>query len=105
MSNDEIIKQQPTLVWKHFAGLSTIPRVSYHEEKISQWLFDTIKNMGFTPESDKLMNVFARVPASKGYEHLPVVLLQGHMDMVGAKRPGSNHDFLKDPIQLIKDGD
>jgi len=36
---------------------------------------------------------------------LATVILQGHMDMVCEKTADSNHDFLKDPIKLIVDGD
>ncbi len=43
--------------------------------------------------------------ASAGYEKLPAVILQGHMDMVCEKEAGSNHDFEKDPLRLkIEDG-
>ena len=43
-------------------------------------------------------------------EHLDMktcepVILQGHMDMVGEKRPGSDHDFKKDGLKLyVEDG-
>ncbi len=46
------------------------------------------------------MNVIVRKPASKGYEDAPVVMLEGHMDMVCVKTPESTHDFSHDPIEI-----
>ena len=46
-----------------------------------------------------------KVPATKGYEDYPSIALQGHMDMVCVKREGSNHDFTKDPIEVMTDGE
>ena len=43
--------------------------------------------------------------ASEGYEKAPVVMLQGHMDMVCEKKPESSHDFAKDALRLGIDGD
>ena len=43
--------------------------------------------------------------ASAGYENAPTVILQGHCDMVCEKTPGSVHDFTKDPLELLIDGD
>ena len=40
-----------------------------------------------------------------GYENSEPVIIQGHMDMVCEKRPESNHDFKKDPLELyVEDG-
>ena len=54
-------------------------------------------------EQDKFWNVIVRKPASKGYEDAPVVMLEGHMDMVCAKTPESTHDFSHDPIEIYVD--
>ena len=45
-----------------------------------------------------------RKKASPGYENAEKIILQGHMDMVCEKTEDSNHDFTKDPIELIVDG-
>ena len=42
--------------------------------------------------------------ASVGYEDHAPIMLQGHMDMVAEKELDSNHDFKKDPIELIVEG-
>jgi dipeptidase D len=56
-------------------------------------------------EQDGAGNVMVRVPATQGKQNAPVVVLQGHLDMVGEKDSNSKHDFDKDPIPVIRDGD
>ena len=43
-------------------------------------------------------------PGSQGCENLPPLMLQGHTDMVCEKNRDVDHDFLKDPIQLVVEG-
>jgi dipeptidase D len=38
-------------------------------------------------------------------EKHPAIVLQGHLDMVCEKTPDSPHDFSKDPIRFVYDGD
>lgn len=38
-----------------------------------------------------------------GYEKLPTICLQAHLDMVGNKTIDSKHDFLKDPIDVLEE--
>lgn len=88
-----------------FRQISQIPRCSKHEERISAWLIDWAKQRGLSVKTDDRRNVLIAVPASKGYEDRPTVVLQGHMDMVCQKTDDSAHDFAKDPIVLVRDGD
>ena len=39
------------------------------------------------------------------YKRQPVVIIQGHMDMVCEKRPDVEHDFTKDGLNLSVEGD
>jgi len=50
------------------------------------------------------LNVIVRKPASKGREHIPLVCLQGHLDMVCEKNKEKIHNFEKDPLELIVNG-
>ena len=52
---------------------------------------------------DKVGNIVAQVPATEGMENAPVVVLQGHVDMVCEKNKDKNFDFENDAIELIKD--
>ena len=88
-----------------FEQIAAIPRCSKHEEKISEWLQSWARDKGFAMRADEAGNVVIEVEASEGYEKAPVVVIQGHMDMVCEKTPDSAHDFSKDPIRPIVDGD
>ncbi|WP_205946273.1 beta-Ala-His dipeptidase [Stecheria intestinalis] len=80
--------------------ISEIPRPSYHEKAISDFIVKFAEEHGLKAEQDEVWNVIVEKPASAGYEQAPALILQGHMDMVPQKRPGSDHDFRKDPIRL-----
>ncbi len=88
-----------------FEEINKVPRQSKHEEKISRWLVDWAQKNGFNAKKDKAMNVLIEVPATPGYEDKPVIVFQGHMDMVCEKTPESTHDFSKDPIKHVFHGD
>lgn len=83
-----------------FRKISEIPRPSYHEKAISDFIVKFAEEHGLKAEQDEVWNVIVEKPASAGYEQAPALILQGHMDMVPQKRPGSDHDFRKDPIRL-----
>jgi len=88
-----------------FKKISEIPRGSKNEAKIAQFLLDWAAANNFKAKKDKVNNVLIEVPASPGYEQAPIVVLQGHMDMVCEKTPDSTHDFTKDPIELVYEGE
>jgi dipeptidase D len=95
---------KPALVWKYFAEISLIPRGSKNETAIAKYLVDTAKKLGLDALQDAAGNVLARKPASAGRERVASVCLQGHMDMVCEKNKDTAHDFLKDPIKLVRKG-
>ena len=88
-----------------FKQISSIPRCSKREAHISQWLKQWAGAKGFAVQNDPAGNVKINVAAGSGYENAPGIVFQGHLDMVCEKTPNSNHDFSKDPIQLIYDGE
>jgi len=88
-----------------FQELNKIPRGSGNIEPPFQYLTGWAEKNGFEYDTDESKNIVIRIPGSKGYENSPSVILQGHMDMVCEKVPGSDHDFLKDPIENYKEGD
>jgi dipeptidase D len=95
---------KPKGLWHYFAELSKIPRPSKHEEAAAAFVVSTAKGLGLECIRDTTGNVVVRKPASPGYEQKPMVCLQGHLDMVPEKRPDKKHDFLKDPITLVRKG-
>ncbi len=95
---------KPEKVFYYFEEISQIPRESYNEKEISNYLVEFGKKHNLETYQDKHYNVILRKKATKGYEDFPGVILQGHMDMVCEKENDSNHDFKKDPINLIVEG-
>ncbi len=102
--NPAIEGLKPELVWKYFAEICTIPRPSKHEEKMTNYVLGKAKEFGLEAKKDKYGNVVVRKPASPGREHVRMICLQGHLDMVAEKNKDKVHDFLKDPIELVRKG-
>jgi len=96
---------QPAIVWNNFYGLTRCPRPSKHEEIVRQHLLDWAKEHKVDAFADETGNVIMRVPATPGYENRKGVILQGHMDMVPQKTAETVHDFLKDPIETVVEGE
>ena len=96
---------QPKEVFHWFKEISNIPRESGNEKEISDFLVNFAKERNLEYWQDDVLNVYIKKEASKGCENYPEVLLQGHMDMVCVKENGSDHDFSKDPIELVIDGE
>lgn len=100
----KLVGVKPERVFYHFEEISKIPRESYNEKAISDYLVEFGKKLNLETYQDKYYNVILRRKASQGYENAPGIVIQGHMDMVCEKENDSNHDFKKDPIDLIVDG-
>jgi len=96
---------EPKLLWKYFDEIRKIPRCSKHEEKIRKYIIDFAEKLELKIKTDKPGNVVILKPASPRMENKPVVILQGHMDMVCEKNSDIDHDFSKDPIKLKLKGD
>lgn len=96
---------QPSDVFKYFEIISSIPRESGNEKAISDYMVQFAKNLNLEVYQDEAYNVYIKKPASKGYEHLPTVILQGHLDMVCEKNKDKIHDFKSDKLKLNVDGD
>lgn len=96
---------QLQLIWKHFHGLTRVPRPSKKEEKVLDYLKKLVTQLGYSFEQDATGNLLVRKPATKGHENAPSVLLQGHVDMVCEKNKETKHDFDNDPIDAYIDGE
>ena len=89
----------------YFDKLTKIPRCSFEEEKIRAYLINFAKEKGLEYKTDEIGNVVIIKEATKGYEDVDSIILQGHMDMVCEKTPECTIDFSKDPIKYEIDGD
>ncbi len=96
---------EPKTFWSYFLELSKIPRGSKNEAEAANWVAEQAKALGCEVERDEVGNVIIRQKATAGKEGHPTICLQAHVDMVCEQNEGTNHDFLKDPIQVWQDGD
>jgi len=98
-------KLEPRLIWKHFDAIRQIPRPSKHEERIAEHMVSWARSRDLEVKRDGAGNVVVKVPATAGHEKAPVIVLQGHLDMVPEKNSDVAFDFMKDPIQVRVVGD
>jgi dipeptidase D len=92
------LKKEP--VWRFFSDLCSIPRTSGNEALISDYLRSFARSRALSYDYDSPGNVIIRKPGAG-----ETVALQAHMDMVGEKSTGSTHDFQRDPIEPVLEGD
>jgi dipeptidase D len=96
---------EPKEVWGYFYEITQIPRRSKKEDKIQSYLLDFARKHQLEAKQDRAGNVLITKPAVPGKEHVPTVILQAHMDMVCEKNSEVVHDFDKDPIDAVIDGE
>ncbi|MDD2513265.1 MAG: aminoacyl-histidine dipeptidase [Proteiniphilum sp.] len=96
---------QPSAIWGYFHDITLIPRPSKKEAKIRAYLLDFARKHQLEAQEDQAGNILITKPATRGREEAPTVILQSHMDMVCEKNAGVTHDFDKDPIETIIEGD
>ncbi len=95
---------EPKIVWKHFYALTQIPRPSGHEAAVIEYARKFAIANDLEHFVDETGNIIIRKKAAKGKESHKGVVLQAHVDMVPQKNADKNHDFIKDPIQTIIEG-
>jgi len=105
MDSNDIRNLEPKALWQNFYNLTQVPRPSGKKEQIGKFLEDFGKSLGLETFRDEIGNVLIRKPATPGLEDRKGIILQAHMDMVPQKNNNVNHDFEKDPIQTIIDGE
>ncbi len=103
--NKEIAQLEPREIWANFVALNEVPRPSKKEEKVRQFMLDFGKKLGLETFEDKIGNVIIKKPATPGMENRKTVALQSHLDMVPQKNKDKEHDFEKDGIDMLIEGD
>jgi dipeptidase D len=98
-------KLKPPLIWKYFEEICSIPRLSKQEEKVRKYLLEFALANELEHKTDKVGNVLITKPASEGCENIKTLVLQCHMDMVGEKESGYEHNWSTDPVIPYIDGD
>lgn len=103
--DNPILNLKPAQVWKHFYSLTQVPRPSKKEEKIIEFMKNFGLSIGLETWVDEVGNVMIRKPATPGMENRKGIVLQSHLDMVPQKNSDKAHDFEKDPIEPLIDGE
>ncbi len=101
--NKNVLK--PAKVFEQFARINQLPRPSKHEEKVIEFLKEFGETHHLETLVDEAGNVLIRKPATPGFEHRQVVILQSHMDMVCEKVKDLDFDFFNDSIKTKVEGD
>ncbi len=96
---------QPQSVWKYFEQFCAIPHPSGYETRAQQYVVECAANLGLTAITDTTGNVLIRKKAIDKRTGRKTVVLQSHLDMVPQKNAATEHDFKKDPIQPMIDGE
>lgn len=96
---------KPEKVFKYFEEISQIPRGSGNTKAVSDYCVRFAEERGLYCYQDEVNNIIIKKPAAEGREKDTGVIIQGHLDMVTEKKPGSLHDFLHDGLKLyVEDG-
>ena len=95
---------EPTRVFQYFEEISAIPRASGNEAAVADYLCRFAETRGLEYLKDANNNVLIKKAATQGREAYAPILLQGHTDMVCEKNGDTVHDFDRDPISLILEG-
>jgi dipeptidase D len=101
----DIRNLEPKELWNYFHEITQIPRPSKKEQRIIEYMRDFGKKNNLETVIDNVGNVIIRKPATKGLENRKVVIFQTHLDMVPQKNSDKKHDFEKDPIETVIDGE
>jgi dipeptidase D len=96
---------EPVAFWRHFDTLTRIPRATFEEEPAVAHVIAWAGERGFESRRDGAGNLVVDVPATHGRELAPTVILQGHLDIVCERDPGSPYDAREGRIHVVRDGE
>lgn len=96
---------EPKSFYKFFDRICAVPHGSGNEKALSDYVYEFALSKGLKAVQDEAFNVIISKPGTKNYENAPTVILQGHLDMVCEKNNSTEHDFLREGIKTVVDGD
>ncbi len=101
---DKIKQLEPRNFWEQFVEISRIPRRSKEEARVREYVISEAKRMNLENITDSAGNLLVRKEGRGIKKNAPITILQSHLDMVCVAEEGKEHDFGKDPIELLFDG-
>jgi dipeptidase D len=96
----DLYPTRPQILWDQFYQFTLHPRPSKKEDQIRKYIITLAQKNKIPYRLDQQGNLALFVPASKGYESAPSVLIQNHLDMVCDALPGKKINFETDGLQL-----
>ena len=100
----QVADLEPADFWRNFALICSIPHPSGSEQALAAKLMEMTQAHGLSCCQDALGNVRIDRPASPGWENAPLIILQGHLDMVPVAND-KNFDFTTTPVKPLTDGE
>lgn len=100
-----VLKMQPQRVFYYFEEISKIPRGSGNTKAVSDFCVQFAKENNLRYIQDEINNVIIYKEGTKGRENEEPVIVQGHLDMVCEKNLDCDHDFEKEGLKLLVEGD
>ncbi len=97
----KICSLKPERLWHYFNEISKIPRTSLDEERVIDYIAGIADGLGLDNKRDSVNNLIVYKKAKKENRDKKILTLQSHVDMVGVRSSGSNHDFGRDPIDIF----
>ena len=86
-------------VFRLFHELNQVPRPSWHEERVADWLCQFAEKHQLKYKRDAHNCVLISKPGTPGSSNAPITVLHAHMDMVCVAEEGKAFDPLNDPIE------
>jgi len=96
---------EPRVVFEIFDDLVAIPRGSKKEEAAREYCLAWARRHGFDVREGAAGSIAISVPATPGHESAPIIVIQGHLDIVWEKTPETAIDFETDPIPAFVEGE
>ena len=90
-------------VFAVFKRLNHVPRPSWHEEKVADFLCEFARQLHLEYKRNKQNCVVIKKPATKGYERAVPIVILNHCDMVCVAEKGKIFDPLNDVIESYED--
>lgn len=98
----EISTLSPRRVWEFFDLVCSVPHPSGYEASLAEKLADVAREYGLSCRQDNAGNLRIDRPAAPGFESLPGIIVQAHLDMVPVAED-ENFDFTVTPITAYID--
>ena len=83
-TEDKRLEEAKEGVLEYFRKIAAVPHDSGHEGALAREMREWLKNVNGVSTIDDAGNLICDIPATPGCENAPLLMLQGHIDMVCA---------------------